>query len=152
HIDADAVTCLRDATWAAMPGTDISFHRAMDVAIAAGHADASIDILTSLGITRVLTSGGAERSLDGAPTLAKLVTRAAGRLQIMAGGGVRPQDVAALAATGVDAVHLSASAIVAWPGASSGPGGGDSDGIQVTDEDKARAVAQAVTAVNAQRS
>ena len=49
----------------------------------------------------------------------------------MAGGGVRTDDIAALAAVGVDAVHLSARRRSGERGAS-GPGGGES-GFDVTD-------------------
>ncbi|MDQ1583360.1 MAG: copper homeostasis protein [Microbacteriaceae bacterium] len=99
---------------------EVTFHRAADVA-----ADplATVDALASLGIRRVLTSGQAVRSIDGSPTLAAMVARAAGRIQIMAGGGVTVPDIEELAGLGVDAVHLSARRLVA--GSASGPGGGD---------------------------
>ncbi len=71
----------------------------------------------------MLTSGGAPRSIDGVDTLRALAQRVAGGLQVMAGGGVRVQDIPALTDAGVDAVHLSARQTVS--GAPSGPGGGD---------------------------
>jgi copper homeostasis protein len=71
----------------------------------------------------VLTSGGAERTIDGLSGLRALAQRVEGRLQVMAGGGVRVQDIPALRAAGADAVHLSARQSVS--GATSGPGGGD---------------------------
>jgi len=149
-IDIDATIYLRDAVWAAMPTVQVSFHRAMDVAIASGQAAAAMDDLMRLGVARVLTSGAAARSIDGLATLGRLAKQAAGRIQIVAGGGVRPEDVEALARAGVDAVHMSASTSIARPGASSGPGGGSSDAIDVTDQDAARAAAAAVATVNAQ--
>jgi copper homeostasis protein len=90
----------------------------------------------------VLSSGGEARSIDGVRRLAAMVEHTAGAVQVMAGGGVRPVDIGALIAAGVDAVHLSASRAVAGDG---GPGGGGaSGGHTITDPDL---VAQAATAL-----
>jgi len=98
----------------------VTFHRAMDVV-----ADplAAADELVALGVTRILTSGGAPRSIDGVARLRALSAAFAGRLEVMAGGGVSVDDIPSLAATGIDAVHLSARDSAR--GAPSGPGGGD---------------------------
>jgi copper homeostasis protein len=54
----------------------------------------------------VLSSGGAPAALEGAATLAAMVERAAGALRVVAGGGVRAANVAALVRrTGVREVH-----------------------------------------------
>lgn len=100
---------------------DVTFHRAFDTL---ADPDAAAQTLVGLGVARVLTSGGAARSIDGVDGLRALAQRVEGRLQVMAGGGVRAQDIPALLAAGVDAVHLSARRTVS--GAPSGPGGGDS--------------------------
>ncbi len=94
----------------------------------------------------MLTSGGASRSIDGRDVLAALAERAAGRIQVMAGGGVRVEDIPALTAAGVDAVHLSARDSV--QGAPSGPGGGDS-AYDITDPSVVRAAVAAAHAVRA---
>ncbi|MEE6294594.1 copper homeostasis protein CutC [Georgenia wangjunii] len=104
----------------AAEGREVTLHRCLDVL---PDPAAALDEVAGLGIARVLTSGGAGRAIDGAAPLAALVERAAGRVQVMAGGGVRPEDVPALAALGVDAVHLSARASTDAAGAA-GPGGG----------------------------
>ena len=98
----------------------VTFHRAMDVV-----ADpfAAAEELIALGVTRVLTSGRAPRSIEGVAGIRALSQAVAGRLQVMAGGGVSVGDIPALAATGIDAVHLSARDTA--QGAPSGPGGGD---------------------------
>ena len=71
---------------------------------------AILDALIDLGVQRVLTSGGAERAVDGTGALARLVRRAAGRIAVMAAGTVRPGNVAQIAAaTGVPEVHLRAT-------------------------------------------
>ena len=66
----------------------------------------AIDSLVALGVTRVLSSGGAPTALEGANTLAAMVARAGEGLQIVAGGGVRGGNVAAVVRrTGVREVH-----------------------------------------------
>ncbi len=122
---------------------EVTFHRAVD---AVHDPLATLDALIELGVARILTSGAAPRSIDGAETLAALVERASGRIQVMAGGGVSVADIAPLAAVGVDAVHLSARATVS--GAPSGPGGGQST-YDVTDAEIAAAAVAAVRAHNA---
>ncbi len=85
----------------------LTFHRAFDVA---AEPHAALATLLDLGVDRLLTSGQAPNAPAGAPLLADLVRTAAGRLVVMAGCGVRHDNVAALvAATGVTEVHLSAS-------------------------------------------
>ena len=147
-IDVDAMRQISEAAWLVDPNASITCHRAMDVAIGAGFAEAAVEALVQLGVGRVLTSGGAPRSIAGAPVLAQLATQAGGRLEIMAGGGVRPGDVASLAAAGVDAVHLSAGSLIGQAGVGAGPGGGSEAGIEVTDLTKAAAMAQAVAVIN----
>ncbi|MBN9630386.1 MAG: copper homeostasis protein CutC [Actinobacteria bacterium] len=99
---------------------ELTFHRAFDTV---ADPETAADVLVELGVTRVLTSGGAPRSIDGVDTLRALAQRVGDRLQVMAGGGVRVQDIPAFTRAGVDAVHLSARQTVS--GAPSGPGGGD---------------------------
>lgn len=117
-----------DAWRSAAGDADVVFHRAIDTV---PEPSALIDDLVECGVRRVLTSGGAARSVDGAATLARMVAAADGRLQVMAGGGVRPDDIPALLAAGVDAVHLSARRPSGDP-SSTGPGGGE-PGWDVTD-------------------
>jgi copper homeostasis protein len=88
-------------------GLPVTFHRAFDLL-----ADplAAIDTLARLGCARILTSGQARRAIDGASAIAAANRRAAGRLVLLAGAGVRSEHVRALVdTTGVGEVHLSAS-------------------------------------------
>ncbi|AMB58090.1 copper homeostasis protein CutC [Microterricola viridarii] len=126
---------------AAAEGMQVTFHRAID---AVESPLQTADVLVGLGLTRVLTSGGAARSIDGIQTLGALKQHVGDRLQIMAGGGVRVEDIGALLAAGVDAVHLSAKVTVADP-SPSGPGGG-AQSYDKTDGDVAAAAAAAVLA------
>lgn len=133
EVDVAAVSRLVEAA----DGAEVTFHRAVDVL---ADPSAAVEVLCGLGVTRVLTSGGATRSVDGVARLARMVEVAAGRLQVMAGGGVRAVDVAALLAAGVDAVHLSAKGLVAADG---GVGGGAGAGVEVTDPQVAEEAARA---------
>lgn len=139
-VDDFAVSVLVEAA----DGAEVTFHRALDVV---GDARAALDRLAELGVDRVLTSGGAATAPEGARALALLAAhaRATGsRVEVMAGGGVRVQDIGALFAAGVDAVHLSARRPAADQGAA-GPGGG-SRGYEVTDEATVRAAVAATRA------
>ena len=81
------------------------FSRAMDVT---PDWQAALDQLIGLGVTRVLTSGQAASAPAGADTIRAMRERAAGRIQILPGCGVRPDNAAALlAATGCDQIHGS---------------------------------------------
>lgn len=68
----------------------------------------TLDVLMELGVTRVLTSGQASSAPAGADTIRAMREYAAGRIQILPGCGVRPDNAAALlAATGCDQLHGS---------------------------------------------
>jgi len=84
-------------------GLPVSFHRAFDTTPDLGQA---LEILVGAGVSRVLTSGGTATALEGAPTIASLVKQARGRITVMAGGGIRENNVReVIAATGVSEVH-----------------------------------------------
>lgn len=126
----------------AADGAEVTFHRAFDVV---DDRAGALEVLAGLGVTRVLTSAGAERAGDAVAALGHLARRAGGRIQVMAGGGVRPQDVGALVTAGVDAVHLSARGPRADAGPA-GPGGGQGVALDATD---GAVVAEAVAAARA---
>ncbi|MHA7135388.1 copper homeostasis protein CutC [Oerskovia turbata] len=135
-VDTDAVRSLV----AAADGREVTFHRAIDVV---QDVTAALDLLADLGVTRVLTSGGAPSSIDGVERLRAMSLHSAGRVQIQAGGGVRSQDIGPLVEAGVDAVHLSAKRTLSDDG---GPGGGGDGGYEVTDPEVARAARAALDA------
>ncbi|MFG2357554.1 copper homeostasis protein CutC [Streptomyces sp. NPDC048521] len=107
-LDIGTVARLSEAAHDAARGEgrslDVTLHRAIDQCADPAAAAA---LLPALGITRVLTSGGAATAAAGLTTLAAMIAAAPG-VQVMAGGGVRTADIPALVATGVAAVHLSA--------------------------------------------
>jgi copper homeostasis protein len=120
-------------------GADVTFHRAFDNL---PDPYAGIDDLVRLGVRRILTSAGAAHVADALPALAGLVEAAGGRIEIMAGGGVRPGVVEKIVATGVPAVHASAKRVVLDPGVSLGTA--DGAGRETTDEAEALRMIEAL--------
>ncbi|WP_248256415.1 copper homeostasis protein CutC [Georgenia sp. EYE_87] len=131
----------------AAEGHPVTVHRCVDVLLGVYRRDpaALVDELAGLGVSRMLTSGGAPRALEGLPVLAALAEAAEGTIEITAGGGVRPEHVPALAGGGVGAIHLSARALATDAGPA-GPGGGP-DGYATTDPHLVAAARSAVDAL-----
>lgn len=137
-LDREAMTRLRDAA----EGAPVTLHRAIDVT-----ADpvATLAIARSIGVHRVLTSGGASAAIDGIDTLRALVAAGEGEIEIMAGSGVDAASAPALAATGIDALHFSAKRSVrADGGVRMGSASDGVGGYEVTDRDTAFAVREAL--------
>lgn len=87
-------------------GAQTVFHRAFDVTPRPFDA---LETLVDLGVTRILTSGQRDSVAEGAPLIAELVARAAGRIEILPGGGIAPWNVAdCVRRTGASQVHLTA--------------------------------------------
>lgn len=81
----------------------VGCHRAFDQLT---DQQTGLEQLIDLGVAVVLTSGGPARAIDGAGQLRRLVDQAAGRIDILAGGGVTAGNVAELLArSGVRQVH-----------------------------------------------
>ena len=89
---------------AAVP-MEVTFHRAFDTT--PDLLQAMEDVIEA-GCTRILTSGGMDAALRGIGNIRELVTRANGRIEIMAGSGVNPNNVREIGMAGVDALHFSA--------------------------------------------
>lgn len=121
-LDAGGVNmaaCRRLVERARAAGRQTVFHRAFDVT---PDPYAALDALIDLGVTRVLTSGRQRTALEGAPLLRELRERAAGRIEILAGGGVRPNNVREIVqATGCNQVHLAPLRPMTDPTSSRGP-------------------------------
>lgn len=84
-------------------GLPVTFHRAFD---AAADLSEALERVIDAGASRVLTSGGANTALEGADTIARLVDQANGRIIIVAGGGIRDNNVRqVIARTGVTEIH-----------------------------------------------
>jgi copper homeostasis protein len=86
-------------------GGEAVFHRAFD---ALPDPFEALEILVELGFQRILTSGGRGTALQGVETLSRLQEQAAGRIEILPGGGVRRENAAEIVSrTGIRQVHLA---------------------------------------------
>jgi copper homeostasis protein len=91
----------------------VTFHRAFDMTADLFRA---LDDVCAAGIDRVLTSGGEPTSLLGQETIAQLVRRAEGRIVVMPGSGIRPENARSLVErTGVKEVHVGLRSVVPSP-------------------------------------
>ena len=87
-------------------GLPTVFHRAFDVT---PNPFEALEAIVDLGISRLLTSGQSRSSLEGAGLIRELIENSGDRIEIMAGGGIRPHNVGDLVRrTGCKMVHLSA--------------------------------------------
>lgn len=85
-------------------GVEGVFHRAFD-----GCRDPrqALDDLIGLGFTRVLTSGCSANAIEGIGVIRRLREQATGRIGVLAGGGIRSNNVGAVVRkAGIDQVHL----------------------------------------------
>lgn len=67
-------------------GMEVTFHRAFDMTRDSRQA---LEAVIRTGCRRVLTSGGRNTAQEGVGTLRALAAQAAGRIEVMAGSGVR---------------------------------------------------------------
>ncbi|MFB8088843.1 copper homeostasis protein CutC [Streptomyces sp. NPDC055992] len=148
-LDTEAVARLADAARASGRPVEVTLHRAVDQS-----ADpvATAALLPSLGLTRVLTSGGAPAAAEGLATIAAMAA-AAPEVEVMAGGGIRLADIPALASAGVASVHLSAKtraprrAGSAWVPLGAGGTSAEQDTHFVTDPEVVARACRALEAV-----
>lgn len=100
-IDEEATRCMMDEA----EGLSVTFHRAFDVC---RKPEEALEKIISLGCHRLLTSGQATTAEQGIPMLKKLVEQADGRIIIMPGAGVNPQNASRiLEETGAIEIHGS---------------------------------------------
>ncbi|WMJ69009.1 copper homeostasis protein CutC [Stenotrophomonas sp. 24(2023)] len=106
HGGIDLPLC-RELVQAAGP-LQVTFHRAFD---ATRDLPTALEQVIGLGCQRVLSSGGRASAEAGSEVLAGLVKQSAGRIQVMAGAGLGPANVASVARrTGCQELHASAKA------------------------------------------
>ena len=100
-IDEETIRSLTGET----EGLSITFHRAFDVC---ARPEEALEQIVSLGCHRLLTSGQAPTAEQGIPLIKRLVEQSAGRIIIMPGAGVNPQNAQRiLSETGAREIHGS---------------------------------------------
>ena len=83
----------------------ITFHRAFDMV---KNPEQSLEDLIELGVDRLLTSGLHATVICGKRVIKQLVDQSDGRIEVMAGGGVRLHNIQELVdETGVEQIHAS---------------------------------------------
>ena len=101
----------------AADGLPAVLHRAVDLTPDPVEA---VDVAVELGFCRILTSGGKASALEGLGTIAAMHQRAAGRIEILPGSGLTPDNVSRLLESVPDVdIHASCSiprADIAQPG------------------------------------
>ena len=91
------------AAIARMGGRECVFHRAFDIT---PNMYEALETLIACGVTRVLTSAQAPTAPEGSVELKQLIEQAAGRIEILPGAGIKPNNVAQLVqASGCTQVH-----------------------------------------------
>jgi copper homeostasis protein len=99
HIDVERTRTLVRAAG----DLPLTFHRAIDSTV---NISAALEDAIEAGVSRVLTSGGADTALEGTDVIAALVNQARKRISIVAGGGIREHNAReVIARTGVSEVH-----------------------------------------------
>ncbi|AWD22307.1 copper homeostasis protein CutC [Fuscovulum blasticum] len=90
----------------AAEGLDLTLHRCFD--LVPDRAEA-LETAVELGFRRILTSGGAVRADQALPEIAARIAQAAGRISIMPGSGIGPENAARFVAIGAQELHGSCS-------------------------------------------
>jgi copper homeostasis protein len=84
----------------------VAFHRAFDMTV---NMEEALEDIISMGVIRILTSGGKAAALDGADKLAALIKQAGQRITIMPGASINTSNIKQLITrTGAQEFHGSA--------------------------------------------
>ena len=86
----------------------VTFHRAFDLTADPFRA---LDDIVVCGCRRILTSGQKATAVEGLEIIRELVSYSAGRIDIMAGSGVNPDNAQKFIEAGVQALHFSAKKV-----------------------------------------
>lgn len=108
--DRPAMACL--VGLAKANNLEVTCHRAFDVTCDPYH---SLEVLIDLGVDRLLTSGQQKTAVEGIPLLRELIERAKGRISIMPGGGIRPENVGEFLKLDIKEIHTGSRIKVPSP-------------------------------------
>ena len=132
----------------ASQGMETTFHRAIDMT---QDYLQSVEDIISTGCTRILTSGGYDKAIEGLDNITQAIALASRRIEIMAGSGVVASNASLLAKTGVDALHFSAKKMIPGHMRYRNPrismGGStviDEYALRIVDEEEARSIVQLI--------
>lgn len=101
NVDIPAMKMLINA----VGNMDVTFHRAFDMC---KNPQEALEQIIELGCSRILTSGQEADAFKGIPLLKELVKQADGRIIIMPGCGVNPNNIRRIAEeTGTSEFHFS---------------------------------------------
>lgn len=101
NVDIPAMKMLMNA----VGNMDVTFHRAFDMC---KNPQEALEQIIELGCSRILTSGQEADAFKGIPLLKELVKQADGRIIIMPGCGVNPNNIRRIAEeTGTSEFHFS---------------------------------------------
>lgn len=92
--DVDMPLMTRLVAAARSLGLGVTFHRAFDQC---RDPFAALEQIIELGCDRILTSGQADTAFEGRELIAQLVQKAAGRIIIMPGAGITPDNLETIA-------------------------------------------------------
>nr|WP_144363710.1 copper homeostasis protein CutC [Lacrimispora amygdalina] len=105
-LDLERIKKLREAA----DGMHMTLHRAFDVC---RNPKETLEQAVEIGVDTILTSGHKDRCMAGIGLLKQLTEQSAGRIHILAGGGVTPENIGMLAKeTGTDSFHMSGKKII----------------------------------------
>jgi copper homeostasis protein len=91
----------------------VTFHRAFD---AVADSFTALEDVIATGAARILTSGGAASAEEGTEVLTELVRLARGRISILPGGGIHPENLARIVRlTRAEEVHSGLSTVLPYP-------------------------------------
>jgi len=113
HLNGDVdVPRARELVQLARP-LSVTFHRAFDMTADLFRA---LEDVCAIGVDRVLTSGGEANALLGSGVIARLVKEAVGRIVVMPGSGIKPENARALVEeTGAREIHVGLRSSVPSP-------------------------------------
>ena len=132
----------------------VTFHRAFDMT---PDLDEALEAVIATGAMRILTSGGSNSVPEGLDAITRIVQRAADRIHIMPGSGIRPGNITHIArTTGAREFHSSARGSHASemqfrkPGIAMGDSAEREYTLYEASEETVRALAQALAQLPAQ--